>query len=393
MAYTVKEKFDIINGEITKRGSDSVNYLFFTDCHIDEYLRKDENGKLTIYEAEEPIEKRLSMLQNSLEEAVNFSDNNDNIDFLAFGGDALNAYNIKGKQAALDILNRAFSPLKKSKKPVILAFGNHDDNGFQTLNPDIPEIKNEWLISDKDWCEKVMDLYPFAEKRVHDKNYKYSKYFYLDLENKKTRVIVLDTMDMRKPFDENGFVTEKVNRLPRFWYTYEQLDWLCNEAFRAPDGWDYIVISHMGIENDTSSNCKNGENLRKVFKAFNLRGKFDFEYTDLSGEKITVNADFSRIQNGKIIMYNFGHQHAELVHYSEDIDLWQVATGCTNAWGGCGGPGENKELPWILMKDRTVGTENETCIDVFSANEDLCRKYNIGPGEDAEMPYKKAERT
>ena len=34
---------------------------------------------------------------------------------------------------------------------------------------------------DKDWCEKVMDLYPFAEKRVHDKNYKFSKYFYFIL--------------------------------------------------------------------------------------------------------------------------------------------------------------------------------------------------------------------
>ncbi len=392
MDYTVKEKFDLISKEINQKGKNAVNYLVFADSHVDEYLRKNENGELKIYEAEEIVEKRLGMLIAHLNEAVDFANNNDNIDFIAFGGDGLNAYNIRGKQAALDILNRSFSPLQRCEKPVILAFGNHDDNGFQTLNPDIPEIKNEWLISDKDWCEKVMDLYPFAEKRVHDKNYKYSKYFYLDLEHKKTRIIVLDTMDMRKPFDENGVITEKVNRLPRFWYTFEQLQWLCNQAFCAADGWDYIIISHMGIENDTSDNCKNGENLRKVFSAFQNREKFDFTYTDMNGSEIEVNADFTGIKEGKILLYNFGHQHAELVHYSDDIDLWQIATGCENAWGGFGGPGGgNKELHWVQMKDRTEGTERETCFDVFCANRKVCYKFNVGPGEDAVMNYQKGE--
>lgn len=388
MKYTIRGKFDLISNKINDIGEKSVNYIFLADTHVDEYLRKDEAGELKIYEAEEIAEKRLSRLVSHLEEAVRFAENNDNIDFIAFGGDALNAYNIRGKQAALDMLNRSLSPLQKCKKPVLLAFGNHDDNGFQTLNPDIPELKNEWLISDKDWCERVMNLYPFAEKRVHDKNYEYSKYFYFDLENKNTRIIVLDTMDMRKPFDENGTVTEIVNRLPRFWYTNEQLDWLCNQAFCAPDGWNYIIISHMGIENDTSANCKNGENLRKVFKAFQSREAYSFEYTDMFGREMSVNTDFSNIKKGKILMFNFGHQHAELVHYSEDIDLWQVATGCENAWGGWGVSAENKELPWVLMKDRTEGTENETCIDVFSANENVCYKFNVGPGEDAEMSYK-----
>ena len=389
MSYTIKEKFDLIGKEIDKNGKNSVNYLVFADCHMDEYLRKAEDGSLTTFEAEKSVEKRLSMLQNHLEEAVSFANNHNDIDFIAFAGDALNAYNIRGKQVVLDILNSGFAPLKKSKKPVILAFGNHDDNGFQRLNPNYPELRCEWLLSDMDWSKRVMDFYPFAEKRVHDKKYPYSKYFYLDLDNKKTRVIVLDTMDMRRPFDENGAVTEPINRLPRFWYTNEQLDWLCNVALKADDGWDYIILSHMGIENDTSDNCKNGENLRKVFEAFQSRGKYDFKYTDMNGNEIAVNADFGGIKNGKIVMYNFGHQHAELVHYSEDIDLWQVATGCENAWGGWGVPAANKELPWVQMKERTEGTERETCIDVFSVNRNICYKYNVGPGEDAVMTYKK----
>lgn len=88
-------------------------------------------------------------------------------------------------------------------------------------------------------------------------------------------------------------------------------------------------------------------------------------------------------------MYNFGHQHAELVHYSEDINLRQVATGCENAWGGIGVAAGDKDLPWVFMENRTENTERETCIDVFSANKNVCYKFNVGSGEDAVMQYNK----
>ncbi|MBQ2266489.1 MAG: metallophosphoesterase, partial [Clostridia bacterium] len=360
MAYTIKEKFDIINEHINEVGKESVNYIAVADPHVDEYLRKDENGELRAFEAGESVEKRITNFIAHLEEAVRLANENDNIDFFVVLGDVLNAYSIRGKDSVLDTFHRSLSPLKACKKPVLLAFGNHDDNGFQTLNSDIPSLVPEWLISDSDW-KRVVLSYPFGDKIVFDKNYEYSKYFYLDLEDKKTRLVMLDTMDMRKPFDENGVVTEIVNRLPRFWYTNEQLDWLCNQVFTAPDGWDYIMLSHMGIANDTSDNCKNGENLRKVFKAFQSRGNIAFDYTDMNGESVSVSADFGGIKEGKITMYNFGHQHAELVHFSDDLDLWQVATGCENAWGDWGGAGcGNKGYHWVQMKDRTEGTENET---------------------------------
>ena len=388
MAYTIKEKFDIINEHINEVGKESVNYIAVADPHVDEYLRRDENGELRAFEAGESVEKRITNFIAHLEEAVRLANENDNIDFFVVLGDVLNAYSIRGKDSVLDTFHRSLSPLKACKKPVLLAFGNHDDNGFQTLNSDIPSLVPEWLISDSDW-KKVVLSYPFGDKIVFDKNYEYSKYFYLDLENKKTRLVMLDTMDMRKPFDENGTVTEIVNRLPRFWYTNEQLDWLCNQVFTAPDGWDYIIMSHMGIENDTSDNCKNGENLRKVFKAFQSRGNIAFDYTDMNGESVSVSADFGGIKEGKITMYNFGHQHAELVHFSDDLDLWQVATGCENAWGGWGGPGcGNKGYHWVQMKDRTEGTENETCFDVFSVNRKIAYKFNVGPGEDKIMEHK-----
>ena len=57
MAFTIKEKFEIINKKINEIGKNSVNYLFFADSHVDEYLRRDENGTLTVFEAEELVQK------------------------------------------------------------------------------------------------------------------------------------------------------------------------------------------------------------------------------------------------------------------------------------------------------------------------------------------------
>ena len=103
MSYSVKEKFEVIGEKLNNADKKAVNYLFFADSHVDEYLRKNEAGELRVYEAEEIVEKRLSALVRHLEEAVAFANSRDDIDFIAFGGDGLNAYNIRGKQAALDI--------------------------------------------------------------------------------------------------------------------------------------------------------------------------------------------------------------------------------------------------------------------------------------------------
>lgn len=140
MNYTVMERFDEINGQINRVGSDAVNYVFCADIHADEYLRKNSNGELKVFEDAAAVENRIEKTISHLKAAVNFAENNDNIDFLAIGGDIINSYSIKGKQAVIDTINRTLSPLRNCTKPVIIAFGNHDDNGFQILNPDVPEI-------------------------------------------------------------------------------------------------------------------------------------------------------------------------------------------------------------------------------------------------------------
>ena len=386
-ADPIVQKFSKVNEKIDALPDDTVNYIFVTDTHADEYLLRDKNNQLTVFEPEETVNNRIKQLAAHLEIAVNTANSNDHIDFIALGGDLINAYCTKGKDFVLGMLHKSLSPLKDCKKPVLIAFGNHDDNAFQTLNPDITATDKGWIISDKDWKDKVLDFFPSSKGRVHDINYEWSKYFYLDLPRKKTRIIVLDTMDCRRPFDENGTVTGEP-QLKRICYTYEQLDWLVNQAFTTDAAWNYILISHMGIDSATNSNKMiNGEILREIIKAYQNRTSYAFSYTALNGENITVSADYSENHAGRILFYSFGHQHSELITYNGDINLWQVSTGCENIRGGAGGPGSDCSLPWKILSGRQYGTESETCMDIISVSERICYKFNIGPGDDAEMPY------
>lgn len=200
----IEQRFEEISKKTDALPKTQVNYIFVTDTHADEYLLKDENGKLTVFEPEDTVNDRINQIAKHLEIAVNIANKNDNIDFIAVGGDLMNAYCIKGKEHVLSNLHRSVAPLKNSLKPVLIAFGNHDDNAFQFLNPNIPAAEREWIISDKDWKEKVTDLFPGADGEVHDDRYEYSKYYYYDLKKKRTRIIILDTMDAAGPFDENG---------------------------------------------------------------------------------------------------------------------------------------------------------------------------------------------
>ena len=64
------------------------------------------------------------------------------------------------------------------------------------------------------------------------------------------------------PVDENGVVNGEM-RLKRICYTDQQLDWLVNRAMTAPADYNYIFISHMGIDSAVNSNrMLGGETLR-----------------------------------------------------------------------------------------------------------------------------------
>ena len=306
------------------------------------------------------------------------------MDFIALGGDYNNGYTLQGKDFVIDeMLLGTLSPLLESKKPVLLAFGNHDDNAFQCENPQIADIKNEWIVSDRDWKNRVLSVMPGFDRFVFDPLYPDSKYYYCDFSEKKTRVVVLDTMDTRRPFDEKGNVCGAPCSCG-FTYTVEQLRWLVECALKCEADWQYIFISHMGIDSATNSNLMgNGEALRALLRAVQWQTPYAFYGVDYKKEECKLSANYRKNPVGRVRMFAFGHQHAELILHSEDVELWQICAPSMTPAGGSSG--RDNSLPWHVMPWKEA--ECEACLEYISVGERGCYRYNLLSWEEAFLPY------
>ena len=284
----------------------------------------------------------------------------DDIDFICLGGDLSNG----GKTTAagsITSLQGFLGPLKSCTKPTLILTGNHDDNAYST-DPSAFEYENGSKYSEEDalaafklkivdadkWSDGIIDQFVNRvlpngaevkvvqnEDTVEDNNDAdddfNSKYYYYDLEAKKTRVICLNASDFPYAYDENGnfepvlknsnetLLRSKYYCGYNFWgYGDEQVKWLAEEALTADDDWNYIFLSHMGIENNVkgTQSYVNGKEVRKIINAY--QNKTTYENAD----KNIAQVDFSATE-GKILSYQFGHEHYDAAVYNVSSDLWQ----------------------------------------------------------------------
>lgn len=112
----IEQRFEEISKKTDALPKTQVNYIFVTDTHADEYLLKDENGKLTVFEPEDTVNDRINQIAKHLEIAVNIANKNDNIDFIAVGGDLMNAYCIKRQGACFEQSAQVGRSAKKQLK-------------------------------------------------------------------------------------------------------------------------------------------------------------------------------------------------------------------------------------------------------------------------------------
>lgn len=334
-------KLDFITDNLEKDG-DAIKYAFVTDIH---------------YLGGEDVSRALSTIRQ-LENLVSYVNGNDDIDFVAIGGDTIQG--TQSKEGSLGYLKKAFKPFLNCNKPVVIVPGNHDDNSYAY---DTKTFNGSQLITNKNWNDSVIDVYVNRETAngdvidvtvSQDEKDENSKYFYYDLDNKKTRVICLDSINYEQTYDENGNLTvdaegnvglavrnENVavtnyNRyysaLTYWGYGARQMEWLAEEALQAGDDWNYVFISHMGIDEDTNFNegaviTHYGKNLREIIAAYQFK-------TAYVNAELGISVDFSETK-GRIISYQYGHVHSQKALYSADVDLWQLAASTAQKRNGC----------------------------------------------------------
>ena len=371
-------QINVLQQNLRDKG-EAVNYIFITDLHYDS----------------DPTTQKSESLFKQVKAAVKIANTTDCIDFIVIGGDTTSGM-YDSKQDALKYTAEILSPLKESKKPVFVITGNHDDNSYHSFH--MEGFLEDQIISDKDWSDNIIKVF-CPENIVKDSKYKDSKYYYYDLEGKKTRVICLDAIDYRAKYDKNGVIKElpvkdssKTHEEERYWsgcsywgYSEGQIRWLVKEAMTAPDDWDYVFMSHMGIDVKTQTNYYEphyGTALRNLISAFQNRKNFAFEDISASYAGAT----------GKVLSYHFGHTHKELTRYCKDIDLWQINTATAQVGTDVeviGAPKtetDTKGNDWVSY-DRKYGTDNEACFDIISVTDTIIYKYAFGAGSDETLKY------
>ena len=354
-------KMDFITKNINEENS--VKYAFITDIH---------------YVGSEDVPRTLATMRQ-IENLVEYVNASDTIDFVAIGGDTIQG--TQNKETSLGYFKKAFAPFLNCNKPVVIVPGNHDDNSYAY---DTKKFNGSQVITDKEWNDNIIDVYVNRETAngdvldvtvKQDESVENTKYFYYDLENKKTRIICLDSIDYEQTYDENGKLivdaegnvgltlrdeSKAVTNYMRYYmattywgYGARQMEWLAEEALQAGDDWDYIFISHMGIDEDTNFNTgaditHYGKNLREIIAAYRFK-------TPYVNEELGINADFSATK-GEILSYQYGHTHRQDWLYSADVDLWQV--------------------------NSDTAQRRDGFFDIMTVNKNAINRYNIGRGFD-----------
>lgn len=271
--------------------------------------------------------------------------------------------------------------------------GNHDYNNISGV--DVYRQKKEWIIPD----EAIYRMYG----KLHENDVVWGSrdkvYYYKDFEEKKIRMIVLNTLD--KPNDTvtiDGVEYEKYPWLPNI-VSSAQVDWFIDEALDFSDKadkseWAVLVVSHVTpapyVEWNSASlgDLQNanyqGVQITKIAEAFIEGSLKTIFYNDtIYGGNASINrsVDF-RSQGGiPIIGWISGHCH---------IDTLTTINGVTYTTTVAGYPdpsiGQSSSMSGMTM---TEGTYTAFGVDVLSLDK-TARKvklHRIGIGDDREWTY------
>lgn len=301
--------------------SESLNYLFLTDFHAD---------------SQEQVKQTNLILQN----AVEFINNYDYVDFLCVGGDLITR-SLDSKAEWDQWFRNILDPLLLCEKPVFILNGNHDDNSYDG---------GKEVISSSEYIEYILNKYINVDAHF-DNEHQDKKYYYYDLQKKETtyRIVCLDSSD--RP--------ETTNNSDYWGYSEAQNNWLETTVFSEKD-YKYVFLSHMSIE--------------EKYNAFHVPLKFGAEiYRTI--ENTSKHYD--------VLVSSFGHLHLYLLE-KNGFGLTYTCTP-TLLFGG-NAPLYDGQTVYPGLNDPTIGvktvdkTELDYSYSLISAEDSLIRHFSIGAG-------------
>lgn len=289
------------------------NLVVFTDSHID-FVNPEES------------------LDNA-KRAIEFANTCPvKIDAMVHTGDVITPFGVHTKEASMERAEMFFSIARQSDVPLVFSKGNHDLNDWDNY----PEN----VFTDADWSKIYLDFAEnnFGVVRQLKKNGEKSTWHYLDIEDKKIRIISVDVQDTDKvSVNEKG--TVKYYGALSIYITEEQMMWIANTALDFSDkpekDWGVIFAFHQTSHNDPG--CQNAvDELIHLCAAFNKQEKYEKKFIceENSFFNWDIKADFSYYnkfeEKPHIICFTVGHCHIDSHEIREGINIiYSIQGACT----------------------------------------------------------------
>ena len=344
------------------QSNDSIVFPFLSDAHCG-YYTDTGNAATTL----------AGQLLNQIGKRTPY-------DFIVHGGDySTGAWNTT-KLNSFEQIEDYTELTSEADKGVLSVWcaGNHDDAPYQATAGRVTQKELFGLVGRKNRMSGA--VCPNG-----------CNYGYLDLENRKLRVIYLDTDDKR------NWGTVSVGNgatAPAYLNAHNvsgaQLQWLANTGLdftgkANPAEWDIVVVSHAALNiSGTITDAVSGtvyahstENAAKIINAYRT-GKSG----SITHNGVTVNYNFTAVgSKATVICAVHGHNHK---FGSETLTGGILSIGCPNVMNGRERASDDGNT-----YTKTAGTADGTSFCILTIDRENCKIYAdcVGAGYDREFTY------
>lgn len=344
------------------QSSDSIVFPFLSDAHCGYYTDTGNAATTLAGQLLDQIGKRTPY------------------DFIVHGGDfSTGAWNTT-KLDSFEHIEDYTELMSEANKGALSLWcaGNHDDAAYQTTAGRVTQTELFGLVGRKNRMSGA--VCPNG-----------CNYGYLDLENRKLRVIYLDTDDKRS---WGTVLISSSSSVPEYLNAQNvggaQLQWLANTGLdftgkSNPAEWNIVVVSHAALSisgtiTDAVSGtvyAHNTENAAKIINAYRT-GKSG----SITHNGVTVNYNFTTVESkATVICAVHGHNHK---FSSETLTGGILSIGCPNIMNGRERASDDGNT-----YTKTAGTANGTSFCILTIDMENHKIYAdcVGVGYDREFTY------
>lgn len=295
------------------------------------------------------------------------------LDFIAFGGDV----SVNGdKRTVMDSQAEMIEALTIPSCPLLAVKGNHDDNSIQDFYND-PNGTSNVIFPEETFGLMLQQLDSIVE---FDPLNPGGLYYYYDVPRKKTRVVLLNCIDIPYIIRPEGGL--EYNGQWKYAFSGRQLQWVAETALDLNgkpdrDEWTVLFVSHVALLQDGVFGCDhsivNEDVMWGILQAFRTGSSYVSVPTEGHFAQ-SVAVDYAQQGPGKIIASLFGHVHFDQAIVREQIPMISTLNCCTHR--------DFEEAP-----AREKGTDSAIAFDIVTVNVQQGKMYmtRVGAGEDREI--------